>query len=156
MVMALNMETITPMPSVKAKPLIKDVPNQKRITAVMKLEILESRIENQAREKPSLTASLMLWPERNSSLTRSKISTLASTAMPMEIINPAIPAAVKVTGKSLKSAKIIATKIQRERVATSPGKRYQRIKNRATSKNPIIAALTPAWTALSHKMAPMV
>jgi len=92
------------MPSVNAKPLIRDVPNQKRMRAVMKFEILESRIENQAREKPVETASAMLRPERNSSLTRSKISTFASTAMPIEIINPAIPAAVSVTGKSLKSA----------------------------------------------------
>ena len=59
-VIALNIDTMTPIPSVSAKPLIKEVPNQKRIIAVIKLEILECRIENQAREKPSLTASAML------------------------------------------------------------------------------------------------
>ena len=59
-VIALNIETSTPMPSVSANPLIKDVPNQKRIRAVMTLEIFESRIENQAREKPAETASVTL------------------------------------------------------------------------------------------------
>src|SRR3989338_4081540 len=34
MVMAENIEIITPIPSVSANPFIKDVPNQKRISAV--------------------------------------------------------------------------------------------------------------------------
>ena len=156
MVIALKSDTTTPMPSVKAKPWMRDVPNQKRISAVMKLEILESRMESQAREKPSFRESWMVLPERSSSLTRSKISTLASTATPMEIINPAIPAAVSVTGMSLKSARIMEIKIQREMVAINPGSLYQRIKNSATSKNPIMVAFTPALTALSPSVAPMV
>ena len=122
-VIALNIDTIIPIPSVKAKPLIKDVPNQKRIIAVIKLEMFESRIENQALEKPAEIESVILLPERSSSLTRSKISTFASTAIPMEIINPAMPAAVKVTGINLKRASIITIKIQREIVAIKPGKR---------------------------------
>src|SRR3989344_1716737 len=72
-VMAVNIDTNTPIPSVSAKPLIKEVPNQKRISAVMRFEKLESRIDSQAREKPSLTASATLFPDFNSSLTRSKI-----------------------------------------------------------------------------------
>ncbi len=155
-VIALKRDTMTPMPSVNAKPLISDVPNQKSMSAVMKFEIFESRIENQAREKPNFTASLMVRPARSSSLIRSKISTFASTAIPIDMMNPAIPAAVRVTGMSLKSAKIIAINIQREIVATSPGKRYQRIRNNATSKKPIIVAFTPAWTALSPRVAPIV
>lgn len=107
MVIADNIETKTPIPRVKAKPLIKDVPNQKRIIAVIMVEELESRIENHAREKPIETASKTVLPERISSFTRSKIRILASTAMPNEMINPAIPAAVKVTGNNLKSARII-------------------------------------------------
>src|SRR3989344_248211 len=59
-VIAENIDTITPIPSVNAKPLIKDVPNQKRMRAVIILEIFESRIENQAREKPSFTASAIV------------------------------------------------------------------------------------------------
>ena len=123
MIIAENIETMIPMPRVSAKPFIKDVPNQKRIRAVIRLDILESRIDSQALEKPSLTASAIVLPERNSSLTRSKISTLASTATPIEMINPAIPAAVSVTGKNLKSVKIITIKIQRDTTAINPGKR---------------------------------
>src|SRR3989338_998535 len=57
-------EIRTPMPSVKAKPLMSEVPNQKRITAVMMLEVFESRMENQALSKPNPTASLILLPAR--------------------------------------------------------------------------------------------
>src|SRR3989344_7394898 len=153
---AESMETATPKPRVRAKPLISEVPNQKRITAVSKLEMLESRIESQAREKPAVMAWGILLPARISSLIRSKISTFASTAMPMEIMKPAIPAAVRVTGKSLKRVKIMEIKILKAIIAISPGNRYQRIKNNATNKNPIIAALTPAFTALSPKIAPIV
>src|SRR3989338_8419588 len=137
-IIAENIDTNTPIPSVNANPLINDVPNQNKIRAVIILEIFESLIDAQAREKPSLTASAIVRPERNSSLMRSKISTLASTAIPMEITNPAIPAAVNVTGINLKSAKIIAIKIHKDTVAMIPGKRYQRIKKRVTRKNPII------------------
>jgi len=37
--MADSIETKTPMPNVRANPLIKEVPNQKRIIAVMTLEM---------------------------------------------------------------------------------------------------------------------
>ena len=77
----------------------------------------------------------------------SKIRTLASTAIPIEIINPAIPAAVNVTGMSLKSASIITTKIDKDNTANIPGKRYQSIKKSAIKINPKIAALTPEFTA---------
>src|SRR3990172_7336992 len=109
MIMADNIEVKTPKPKTKAKPLIKDVPNQKRMMAVMILEVLESRMENQAREKPFLIDSFMLFPSFISSFKRSKINTLASTAKPIEIIKPAIEAAVKVTGINLNKASMIDT-----------------------------------------------
>ena len=52
-VIAVNMEIKTPNPSVSAKPLIAEVPSQKRIIAVIMDEIFESRIDSHAREKPS-------------------------------------------------------------------------------------------------------
>ena len=88
---------------------MSDVPNQKRMRAVMSVEVFESRIENQALEKPFCIDSLMFLPDFNSSFNRSKISTLASTAIPIEMIKPAIEAAVKVTGISLNSASMIET-----------------------------------------------
>ena len=42
---------------------------------------------------------------RSSSFIREKISTLASTAMPIERMKPAMPGRVSVTGMSLNSAK---------------------------------------------------
>ena len=107
MVIAENIDTNTPIPRVSANPLISDVPSQKRMIAVIILEMFESRIENQAREKPLETESEIVLPDRNSSLTLSKISTFASTAIPIDIINPAIPAAVKVTGNNLNKASIM-------------------------------------------------
>src|SRR3989304_7840985 len=104
MMMAESIEARTPMPRTKAKPWMIEVPNQKRMIAVMMLDVLESRMENQAREKPDLVASDMLEPFRSSSFRRSKISTLASTAKPMEMIKPAIEAAVKVTRINLNNA----------------------------------------------------
>ena len=61
-VIAENIDTMTPIPSVKAKPLISAVPNQKRIMAVIMVEELESRIEDQARVNPDDTASPMFLP----------------------------------------------------------------------------------------------
>ena len=53
-VMAVNMLVRTPMPKTKAKPLITEVEaNQNKITAVIMEERLESRMEVQARVKPS-------------------------------------------------------------------------------------------------------
>ena len=101
-VIAVNIETKTPMPSVRAKPLTAAVPSQKRMAPVMIEETLESRIESQARLKPSWNASDIFLPFFNSSFARSKMSTLASTAIPIERMNPARPAAVRVTGMSLK------------------------------------------------------
>jgi hypothetical protein len=45
-------ETITPIKKTRANPLIRVVPNQYRIIAVMILEIFESRTESHARLKP--------------------------------------------------------------------------------------------------------
>src|SRR3989344_2990364 len=100
--MAVNIEMATPMPKTSAKPFTSEVPSQKRMSAVIIEEILESRIESQARAKPSRIPSLTLLPLLSSSFIRSNISTFASTAMPMERMNAAIPAAVSVTPSSLK------------------------------------------------------
>src|SRR3989338_8523481 len=102
--MAVSIETSTPSPKTSAKPLMSDVPSQKRNTAVIMDEILESRIEGHARAKPSLMESAVLLPPRNSSFMRSKMSTLASTAIPTERMNAAMPAAVRVTGMDFKRA----------------------------------------------------
>ena len=106
--MAVNMEIKIPTPRVTAKPWMLGVPKKYKIAVVIKLETLESRILSHARAKPSSTALWISLPARISSLVRSKIKMLASTAMPTDKIKPAIPAKVKVTGaRPLAKIKII-------------------------------------------------
>ena len=99
------------------------VPNQKRMAQVMSVARLESRIEVHAREKPASSAERSECPARSSSLRRSKIRILASTAIPMESTKPAIPANVNTTGMSLNSANTTAAYIASAITARSPGKR---------------------------------
>ena len=101
------MLTKIPIARVKAKPLTEPVPRKNRIAEVIKDELLESLIELQALLKPSSIAKLTVLPDLNSSRRRSKIKMLASTAIPIERMKPAIPARVKVTGIILKSASVI-------------------------------------------------
>jgi len=103
--MAENMLTKMPIAKVKAKPLMMLVPSQNKIRQVIKEEIFESRIEVQARLNPSSIAPPKLLPQFSSSLIRAKIKILASTAMPMDKMKPAMPAKVKVTENNLKIAK---------------------------------------------------
>ena len=87
----------------------------------MKVEMLLSRMDGQARWKPSWTAIFKVSPLFNSSFIRSNISTLASTAIPVDITKPAMPGRVNVMGISLKIANKIAAYIPRATVATRPG-----------------------------------
>ena len=70
----------------------------------MMLDMFESKIEFQARLKPASMADTSVLPERSSSLVRSKMRMLASTAMPTESTKAATPARVSVTGMSRKMA----------------------------------------------------
>ena len=56
-------------------------------------EIFESRMESHARAKPSCIAVPISFPVLSSSFIRSKMRIFASTAIPIERMNPAIPAA---------------------------------------------------------------
>ena len=71
----------------------------------MKVEVFESRIAGHARRTAASTAAPIVRPALTSSLKRSKISTLASTAMPTDRMKPVIPASVSVTGTTLKTAR---------------------------------------------------
>lgn len=149
-------DTITPIKKVRANPLIKEVPNQNKIKEVIMLEIFESLTESQAllnpweidSETPSLFAS--------SSFILSKIKTFASTAIPSEIINPAIPAAVNVTGINLNKDNTITIYKDKATTANNPGSLYQKIKKIAIANNPTKAALTPAVVASPPRDGPMV
>ncbi len=103
-IIAENMLAIIPIAKVNANPLIMLVPSQNRITQVISEETFESRIDVHALLNPSSTAPAKLLPAFNSSFVLSKIKMFASTAMPIERINPAMPAKVRVTGINLKIA----------------------------------------------------
>ena len=105
-VIAENIEIKIPIASVKANPRIEPVPKLNKIAVVISEETFESRIDDQALLNPACRASCFGLPHLTSSLIRSKIKMLASTAIPMESTNPATPARVNVTGTNLKTAKL--------------------------------------------------
>ena len=63
----------------------------------------------------------MLFPNLNSSLILSKIITFASTAIPSERINPAIPGKVSVASIKFRQANVINPKIMIAKSAIIPG-----------------------------------
>ncbi len=56
-VIAVNIDTIIPRPSVSAKPFTADEPSQNNTIAVMIDEMFEPRMDNHARENPRAIAS---------------------------------------------------------------------------------------------------
>ena len=125
--MAENIEMSTPIANVSAKPFTRFapnwLPNQYRMRQVIRVDTLESRMELQARWKPRSIARLSVWPARNSSFIRSKMRMFASTAIPTERMNAAIPESVSVTGQSLKTVSVRAVYTVRARAASRPGSR---------------------------------
>ena len=70
--------------------------------------MLESRIDGQARRKPVSIAVASGLPRRNSSFIRSKMRMFASTAIPTERMNAAIPERVRVTGHILNTVSVMS------------------------------------------------
>ena len=103
---AVNNEVPIPINKVVAKPLIGPVPKINKITPVKPVVMFASKIEESALPKPSLIASNCAFPLPNSSLIRSKISTFASTDIPMVNTIPAIPGKVNTAPKPAKIPKM--------------------------------------------------
>ena len=78
-----------------------------------------------------------------SSLIRSKIKTLASTAIPIVSTIPAIPGRVSVAAKYAIIEKINAILKIKPTLANSPNKPYEAIINKRTNIPAIIAAIFP-------------
>ena len=91
---AVNNDVPIPINKVVAKPFMGPVPKIKRINAVSPVVILASKIEERALLNPSAIALRVPLPLLTSSLTRSKINTLASTEIPIVNTMPAIPGKV--------------------------------------------------------------
>ena len=106
MKMAVKSEVAIPINRVVANPLMGPVPKTKRINAVSPVVMLASKIEESALLNPSATAFLNPFPFLSSSLTLSKINTLASTDIPMVSTIPAIPGKVNTAPKPARIPKI--------------------------------------------------
>ena len=94
---AVNKDVNIPTSNVVAKPLIGPVPKINKINAVKPVVMFASKIEDNALLNPSLIADFWSLPFVNSYLIRSKISTLASTDIPIVNTIPAIPGNVNTT-----------------------------------------------------------
>ena len=98
---AVNILTRTPIDNVTAKPFMIGCPKLYKIIQVISVDILESRILLQALLNPDSRPASSVAPSLTSSFHRSNIKILASTAIPILNINPAIPASVKTIGKGV-------------------------------------------------------
>ena len=119
--MAVNMLIATPMSSVSAKLCTDGVPYHIRMAHVIAVHMLESKIAVNARLNPASIAALRVFPLRSSSLRRSNIRMLASTAIPMDMIKAATPASDIVAPISLNMAIRKSAYRQRAMSAIAPG-----------------------------------
>ena len=123
MKIAVNSEVKIPIKRVVANPFIGPVPNVYRIKAVSPVVMFASKIEDNALEKPSRTASFCPLPLYSSSRIRSYISTLASTAIPIVRTIPAIPGRVSTAPRPDKIPKIksiLSNKATLEKIPAFP------------------------------------
>ena len=120
-VIALNIETATPIARVNANPFTILVPQKYKIAQVIIVVIFESKILVNALSNPELIAVNNVLPAFNSSFVLSKIKILASTAIPIDKIKPAIPASVKVTENTLNKANNIIPYNNNATSAIAPG-----------------------------------
>ena len=99
----------TPRPKVMAKPRIGPVPKKNNTAAAIIVVKFESKIVVKARLKPESIAMRSVFPAFTSSLKCSKISTLASTAIPIDKMIPATPGSVSVASNNLSTNNKIIT-----------------------------------------------
>ena len=115
------------------------------MTAVITTDVLASKIVVKARRKPvSIAIRRDLAPHATSSLKRSKIKILASTATPMDKMMPAIPGKVSVAlrANGCKQSRVIITNTNIAKVATKPAKRYKRRRKMTIKAKPTPKAMT--------------
>ncbi len=97
---AVNMDKRIPIASVVANPFTVPEPSRYSTAAAISVVTLPSTIADSALLKPVLIAERTVLPTAISSLIRVKMMTLASTAIPMERMMPAMPGSVSVTSNA--------------------------------------------------------
>ena len=123
MKIAVKREVAIPINKVVANPLIGPVPNTNKIKAVRPVVMFASKIEDNALSKPSATAFNCPFPFFSSSRIRSKISTLASTEIPIVNTIPAIPGKVNTAPRPAsipKMSKMFNTKATSAKIPEDP------------------------------------
>ena len=120
-VIAVNILARIPMVSVMAKPRTEPLPNPIKITAASNVVILESKIVANAFLKPDSMATRSVLPARSSSFNRSKIITLASTAIPTDSRNAAITGRVIVALMATFTPITMMAYISSAKAAIKPG-----------------------------------
>jgi len=88
--------------------LIGPVPNTNNIAVIIKVVKFESNIATKPFPNPDSIEFLILFPNLNSSFILSKMITLASTAIPSDKINPAIPGKIIEIGERLEADHIVS------------------------------------------------
>ena len=91
-----------PIASVCANPFTVPEPLNHNTAAAIRVVILPSKIADKAFWKPIFREFFTLLPRTISSRTRAKMITLASTAIPMPRMIPAIPGSVNVTSNAFR------------------------------------------------------
>ena len=120
---AVNMDRIIPSASVCAKPLIGPVPRSPSTIAAIRVVILPSMIAERALLKPIFTEEATVFPVASSSRILAKMITLASTAIPMPRMIPAIPGKVNVIPKDPSRITTSSTYIPSASTAAKPGRK---------------------------------
>ena len=101
---AVSSEMSVPISSMSAKPFTDATAMRNSTNAVMAVTTFASRIVWKPLPYPAEIAAFTDFPDRTSSLMRSKTTTFASAATPMVRIRPAKPGSVSVTLKSRMAA----------------------------------------------------
>ena len=148
------MDTIIPIARVWANPFTVPEPLNQRTAAAIKVVMLPSTIADIAFWKPVFNAFFTLLPRDISSRTRAKMMTLASTAMPILRMIPAIPGRVRVTLNAFNIRSTSSVYITSARLEASPGRKYTKIIKMNTMASPIAPAFRLVLIACSPNWAP--
>ena len=100
------MDTTIPSASVWANPFTVPLPRSHSTPAAISVVIFPSTIADIAFWNPDFREACTLFPAVSSSFTRAKMITLASTAIPIPRMIPAIPGSVSVMSNAFKRIKI--------------------------------------------------
>ena len=117
---AVNMERMIPRASVAANPLIVPEPMMPKTAAAISVVTFPSTMADAAFLNPVSIADFTVLPFASSSLIRANMITLASTAIPIDKMIPAIPGRVNVISNASRRMIISSTYSPSAKLAATP------------------------------------